>query len=363
MDEITVQKFTVDKLNYKLSDYKIEDNILYIAPIKFSEDEPIYMSDAMNFFQDQMEIGGINARILIQRDRYVRLTFDSISLYLGLFIGFGISILGHLVHNLVSKRRNYAPDESIYLSFSYVDLKNEKYIEYSGDYSGLELITSQILSKYPVIENTSLEIIENINTGFKDSSNFCKLQLKEKIFKIIPLEINNLENFCNILQFLVNTMHLDANDYNFLNISADDFWEAHKDDNRISFETKWFQPKIHEILVRKFGEDVKKEVEEVRGSTDFLVHNIPIECKVITDKMKYDENIDGLEILEKHESQSFQETIHSRCGFLIVYDYRKEKIKENLKQSAVIERILFKIQGHKLIVLLVLLGNIEKPSK
>ncbi len=233
MVEISIKEFTEDKLNYNLSNYKIEEDILYIAPIKFREDQPIYMADAINLFKDQDEIGGITARILVQRERYVRLTYDSISLYLGLFLGFGLSILGHLIHNLITKRRNYTHDETIFLSFRYVDLKNGKYIEYSGEYSGLELISSQIFGEYPNIENSLLEIIEKFDTGFTDSSNFCKRELKEKIFEIIPLEVQNFKHFCNILQFLINTMHLDANDYNFLNKSADDFWEEHKYDKRI----------------------------------------------------------------------------------------------------------------------------------
>ncbi len=363
MVEISIKEFTNDNLNYDLSKHEIEEDILYIAPIEFRKDKPIYMADALNFFENQNEIGGITARILVHQDSYTRLTYDSISHYLGLFLGFGLSILGHLIHNLITKRRKDINEKPIGLSFRYIDLKNGKQIEYSGDYSGLKLISAQIFGKNPSIESSFLEIIENFDTRFSDSNNFCKRELKEKIFEIVPLEVQNFKHFCNILQLLVNTMHLDADDYNFLNKSADDFWEEHKEDQRIYFETNWFQPKIHEILVRKFGEEVKQEVDEVRGSTDFLAYNIPIECKVITDRMKYSENLSSLEILEKHESQSFQETMHCRSGFLIAYDYRKEKLIDDLKKSAIVERIQFRIQGQKLIVLLVFLGNLEKPSK
>jgi len=120
---------------------------------------------------------------------------------------------------------------------------------------------------------------------------------------------------------------------------------------------------MHEILVRHFGEDVKKEVDEVRGFTDFSVYNIPIECKVFTERMKYRKDMSGLEILETHKSQSFQETIHFRCRFLITYDYRKKNVKTELEKSAIVERILFKIQGHILIVLIVILENIDKSFK
>ena len=124
---------------------------------------------------------------------------------------------------------------------------------------------------------------------------------------------------------------------------ADEYWEKHRNNKKIQFEKDWFQPKLKQIFQLEFGVDVKKEIEEVRGSTDFHILNLSIEAKVMTDRGKYSKLKSGIEILEELELQSFQETIHNRSGFLIAYDYRKDTISRELITQSIIERIKIRI--------------------
>ena len=221
MDEFLINKFSNGEINYPLHKFQFEEKILYIAPVEFRKNDPIYMADALGLFKGVDYISGIKAKILLERDNYIRKTYDPISLYLGLLLGSGITILGYLLHNLLTKMRKYYDQEDIFISFKYVDIKGGKSFEYSGLYSGLKTIPTKIYKDNPDIGQEILEYIEKLDTGFADTTNFCKNQLKGELFKIIPLEINNLKNFLTILQFLVNTMHLDTNEYNFLNKSED----------------------------------------------------------------------------------------------------------------------------------------------
>jgi hypothetical protein len=220
--------------------------------------------------------------------------------------------------------------------------------------------------KLKAVESESLKsndfIINNINTGWLDSTEFVKNELKRVMNLILPLARKNFENFCKILEYVINLMHQDYNDYNFLQNSADEWWEKNKDRQYISMEANWLQPKISYLLNKQFGENVVKEADEVRGSTDFLVFKVPIECKVLTDKNPYPKGKSAIEIIEELSLQSFQQTGHTRCGILIAYDFRKVNIIPEHRVKSIVERIKFKILGSKLIGMFVFSGIITKPS-
>lgn len=99
------------------------------------------------------KIGGINAEILIKRDRYTRLTYDFVSIYLGIFIGVGLFAFGHFLYDLLNKKKKIYPNEDIYINFKYLDVEEGKVYEYSGDFSELKKLTSDILQKIaPLLE-------------------------------------------------------------------------------------------------------------------------------------------------------------------------------------------------------------------
>ena len=96
---------------------------------------------------------------------------------------------------------------------------------------------------------------------------------------------------------------------------------------------------------------------------DFEVFGIPIELKVFNDKnINNKENDNGNSLLITHLPQSFQYIMHTRCGFLIGYDYRKEKLNTGVNPLSVAERIHIHIEGDNIIFTLLFLGNIQKPS-
>ncbi len=147
MNNFLVKDFENKDIEYSLNEYNFDEKTLYIAPIEFKNDNPVYMADALNFYQNVDKIGGINAEILVKRDNYTRLTYDFVSIYLGMFIGVGLFALGHFLYDLLKNRKKIDPNEDIYINFKYLDIEEGKVYEYSGDFSGLKKLTPDILQK------------------------------------------------------------------------------------------------------------------------------------------------------------------------------------------------------------------------
>ena len=67
-------------------------------------------------------------------------------------------------------------------------------------------------------------------------------------------------------------------------------------------------------------------------------------------------------LLKSTDSQVFQYIAHTRCGFLIGYDYRQNNINNKFKRLALSECILLESEGNKIICEISIIGNQEKPS-
>ena len=221
----------------------------------------------------------------------------------------------------------------------------------------------------PIIDETqSISKIErqinSLDTSSPDSTDYIKRKYRFVSSKIKQLSEENQINFLRILEKLAKWLEIITHDPKDLIKSADEFWKKYEGDKkRIEMETKWFQPEIKIYLKNQFGIKVIKEFLDAKGSIDLLVHNIPVECKVLTDKGNHPENKSGIEILKnKHLNQTSQYLMHTRCGFLIAFDYRS-KVEPHLTRESVIDRIKFIIHEKKLMVLLVILGNMGIPSK
>jgi len=153
-------------------------------------------------------------------------------------------------------------------------------------------------------------------------------------------------------------------DENIFKKDADRFWEEHKD-KRINMEVDWFQPKLREHFIDRFGIDnINKEPERIRGKTDFLVYHIPIECKVFNDKKDADKkDKTGLELLKKYEPQAYQLQKYTRCGLLLGYDYRLKNIHSEFLRHAIYETFQIVSEGDKIFFKAVIMGNVIRPSQ
>ena len=217
------------------------------------------------------------------------------------------------------------------------------------------------ISDNPLVDLDS--IISSIDTKYSDSTHYLKQIIKTNIEGFRQLSPRNFMNFCEILSELVNYMHYESNQYLELNASADQFWDDHKENNMIEMEKKWFQPEFQKILNFRFGENVNKEVEEARGSPDFKVYNIPIELKVFNDRKNTgNREISGIDLLKNELDQSFQYLMHTKCGFLVGYDYRIQEVNNNAIPISISERIKLNFKGNNVIFCL-LFHRKEKPSK
>ncbi len=217
------------------------------------------------------------------------------------------------------------------------------------------------LSDNPLINLDS--IIEAINTKYSDSTHYLRQIIRKNIDLFKALSPINFKNYCEILSELVNYMHHETNQYLELNASADQFWENNKEKSLIEMEKKWFQPEFQRILNFRFGENLNKEVEEARGSPDFKVYNIPIELKVFNDrKNSGNSEISGMDLLMSELNQSFQYLVHTKCGFLVGYDYRIEEVNNAIIPISISERVELNFKGNN-IVFCLLFQRKEKPSK
>jgi len=208
-----------------------------------------------------------------------------------------------------------------------------------------------------------LQPITDIDTGFVESTD----RLKNELFTFLSkksrgLTTETLSNFCKIAEFLVNAMHKDATERNLFRESADKWFEANKNKSNLRMEVDWFQPKLHEKLVERFGQAITREESDVLGHIDFKAYGIPIECKVLKDKDNYPNNTSGLAILQDHEQQIYQGMMHINCGFLICYDYRQKRVSPELLVQSVTERFQVKRYADKILMIIVFLGNMKKPS-
>jgi len=80
---------------------------------------------------------------------------------------------------------------------------------------------------------------------------------------------------------------------------------------------------------------------------DFKVYNIPIELKVFNDqKNSGNSEKSGMELLKNELNQSFQYLVHTKCGFLVGYDYRVEEVNDDLIPISVSERIELNFNGN-----------------
>ncbi|MFX0141159.1 MAG: hypothetical protein ACFFDN_46400, partial [Candidatus Hodarchaeota archaeon] len=208
------------------------------------------------------------------------------------------------------------------------------------------------------------EIIDNINTGRPDSTKRIQDILSEEIYSIMSFEEGVFANFCNLIQYFIKLMRRDAHNPKVFQESADKWWKEHKDDKRVAMEPDWFHPEIKEHLDKDNWKNVYKEPEHARGNIDFLIYDIPIECKVLTDKRKYSKERSAFEIAKKKfKLQIFQETIDVRCGILLIYDYRKDTIKKELKIRSLSEGIDKLREGENLVIVVTFLGNRSPPSR
>ncbi len=225
-------------------------------------------------------------------------------------------------------------------------------------------ISRQIYStSYFDLKPKFFQIIESINTKYSDSTNFIQNKLKENIHKLPALSFENFRNFIDILMKIVSFMHFDSEQYSLLNESADIFWEKNKEKKPFEMEKKWFQPHFLQILNPIFGDDIQKEPEATRGKVDFKIHKIPVELKIFHDyNHKRDSEKSGMILLKDNIGQAFQYTIHTKCGYLIGYDYRNDKINNKYKALAISERIDFSFKGEKVICSL-LFQRLKRPSQ
>ena len=207
------------------------------------------------------------------------------------------------------------------------------------------------------------QIIESIDTKYSDSTNFIQNKLKENIHKLYTLSFENFKFFIEILMKIVTLMHLDSEQYSLLNELVDIFWEKNKEKKPLEMEKKWFQPRFLQILNPMFGDDIQKEPETTRGNVDFKIRKIPVELKVFHDRNhKKDSEKSGMILLKEYIGQAFQYIIHTKCGYLIGYDYRNDKINNEYKALAISERIDFSFKGEKVICSL-LFQRLKRPSQ
>ncbi len=208
-----------------------------------------------------------------------------------------------------------------------------------------------------------MQPVADINTGFVESTS----RLCNELFSLLwanpgDFSTETISNFSVVAEFLVNAMHKDASERSFFRDSADAWSAANKDMTQVRMEVAWFQPRLREKLVERFGQKISREENDVYGSVDLKAFGIPIECKVLKDKDNHPVNSSGLEILENYEQQAFQEMMHVNCGFLICYDYRLKTSAPELQIQSVTERFQLKRQTDKILLKIVFLGNMKKPS-
>jgi len=182
------------------------------------------------------------------------------------------------------------------------------------------------------------EVIQNIDTGFEDATNYIKNELNKKIEIIKTLSFENFQRFCEILLFIVSLMIKNTEDENIFKKDANRFWEEHKDE-RINMEVDWFQPKLQEHFIDRFGIDnIFKEPERIRDNT-------------------------GLELLKKYEPQAYQLQKYTRCGLLLGYDYRLKNIHSEFLRHAIYETFQIVSEGDKILFKAVIMGNVIRPSQ
>lgn len=231
------------------------------------------------------------------------------------------------------------------------------------EYNVKGLLIKELIYLIAIIFN-EIKIIEvSIDTNYPESTNFIIRQLRE-IKALSNYDVNNLKNFCAIINEIVYLMHLN-DDHNFyLQKTAEEYWEKHKDDNKINMETDWFQPELYKIFINKFKpENISKESELTRGKIDFLVFNLPIDAKCFTDKKdKNKKEKPGLELLESEINQVYQYSSHTNLGIMIAYDFRDKEIIKDIKIQSITERIEFKTKGDKLVGKFVLIRR-KTPSE
>ncbi|MBD3215254.1 MAG: hypothetical protein GF311_21785 [Candidatus Lokiarchaeota archaeon] len=218
------------------------------------------------------------------------------------------------------------------------------------EYKVKELLIKELIYFIAITFNEII-IVENlIDTKYPESTKFIKRCLQE-IEILDNYDINNLTNFCNIINKIVNLMHLNDNQGFYLQDNAEKYWEEHKHDYKINMEIDWFQPELFKIFIDTFGsENVSKESELTRGNVDFLVFNLPIDAKCYTDKKdKNKEENPGLELLESEINQVYQYSSHTNLGMMIAFDFRDKESIKDIKIQSVTERIEFKTKGDKLI--------------
>jgi len=69
-----------------------------------------------------------------------------------------------------------------------------------------------------------------------------------------------------------------------------------------------------------------------------------------------------MDLLEGKSPQAFQYQMFTRCGCLVAYDFRKDKIKKEFLRQSIVERIKIVVEGRKLLFKVVITGNFLRPS-
>lgn len=229
-----------------------------------------------------------------------------------------------------------------------------------------DICARMLTLKLPAYHECDEDFISNskiinkfIDTKVPESTSYLKKLMYDCFEQFEIYNKDNLRNFCKIISTIVYLMHLNDEEHNILQESAEEFWEKHKDD-RMEMEKKWFQPKLYKFLVDTFKKNnVVKEPELTRGNIDFLVFNIPIEAKCYNDRRNPNsKEKKGLTLLNEEISQLFQFVSHTNLGVQVLYDFRDKEIKKDYKQDSIRERIEFKLKGEKLIFKFVILRRL-----
>ena len=264
------------------------------------------------------------------------------------------------------KAKDYLNTEEIeifrYNQWEEINFQGENMIDIL-EYNVKGLLVKELIYFIVIIFN-EIEIIETlINTKYPESTNFIKRQLRE-IKALSNYDVNNLKNFCNIINEIVYLMHKNDELGFYLQKSAEKYWEDHKDNKMTNMETDWFQPELYNIFLETLRpENVSKEPELTRGNVDFLIFNIPVDAKCYNDKKnKGKREKSGLELLENEINQVYQYSSHTNLGIIIAYDFRDKESTKDIKIQSITERIEFKTKGDKLVGKFVLIRR-KTPSE
>ncbi|MEJ2252461.1 MAG: hypothetical protein P8Y97_22715, partial [Candidatus Lokiarchaeota archaeon] len=207
-------------------------------------------------------------------------------------------------------------------------------------------------------DNGSLKI----NTKFPESTFYIENQLRE-IDDLNQHNETDVRHFCSILSKLGYLMHANDDSDFYLQRSAENYWNEHKNDEIVNMEKDWFQEELVNFLTIEFPSNVSREPKQNRGNVDFRVFNIPIETKCFNDKKdKNKREKSGLKLLDDEIRQIYQYSSHTNLGIIVAYDFRDEEISKNLKIQSVTERIEFKKLGHKIVAKFVFLKRATPSS-